>query len=117
MIANKNHYLVIVVFSLLGFLAIFSQPSYAQACGKNSLGDQRACIQNPEGILAGNKKAAAATQTGNWMLTAVPFLISVYCLCKGSMKLSAEDYKGSFGPFAGMLTSGIATFVAYSIGA
>ncbi|MBY0517494.1 MAG: hypothetical protein K2P81_11325 [Bacteriovoracaceae bacterium] len=103
-----------VLISLFSILVLDQSKAHAQSCsGQSSM--TRACIQNPEGLLAGNEKATKAVAMTNWILGGVALLATIVFLIKGSKKLSDDDYVGSLGPFAGALISGITIYLAGSI--
>lgn len=103
-----------VLFSIFSLYILDQGSAQAQTCsGQSSM--TRACIQNPEGLLAGNEKATKAVTMTNWVLSAVALGATIIFLIKGSKKLSDDDYVGSVGPFAGALISGITIYLAGSI--
>lgn len=103
-------FILISIFSLF----FFDQSAYAQSCSSQSSA-AKACIQNPEGLLAGNEKATKAVAMGNWVLTAVGLVATIFFLIKGGKKLSDGDYVESAGPFAGAITCGLSLYLAHSI--
>lgn len=105
---------IIVFFSLLAFLSIFPLTSNAQTCsGEGSV--SKACIKNPEGLLAGNEKAAKSVSLVNWVFGAVSLAGAIMFGMKGAKKLSDEDYVASVGPFSGAIICGITLWLAGSI--
>lgn len=103
-----------VLFSIFSLFILDQGKAQAQSCsGQSSVA--RACIQNPEGLLAGNEKATKAVAMTNWVLGGVALAATIIFLIKGSKKLSDDDYVGSVGPFAGALISGITIYLAGSI--
>ncbi|MBL7663575.1 MAG: hypothetical protein JNM93_00465 [Bacteriovoracaceae bacterium] len=103
-----------IFFSLFSLFLFDQGTAHAQTCsGQSSM--TRACIQNPEGLLAGNEKATKAVTMANWLLSAVALGATIVFLIKGSKKLSDDDYIGSAGPFMGALVSGLTIYLAGSI--
>lgn len=114
MLSPTHRWSLFALFSIFAMLSYFPLSAKAQSCSGDST-VTRACIKNPEGLLAGNDKASKAVATANWVLGGVALMATIIFLIKGSRKLSDDDYVGSLGPFAGALVSGITIYLAGSI--
>lgn len=90
-------------------VVLLAVAEYAFAQGGN-----RALVQDPTGLLAGNAKAKDAVGLLNWILLvagAVP--ATIFTIIAGK-KFNDEQYGGAFGSAIGAIISGLGGYIAFS---
>ena len=99
----------------LGPVSIYAANEGAVGMCDAGNGEQRACIQGPEGIIAGSAKVSGFVATMNWILIASSLGLCVMCLLKASSRLSDEQYREAIGPSVGAGVAALAMFIAYKM--
>lgn len=89
-------------------LLLVAEFAFAQAPGN------RALVQDPTGLLAGNAKAKDAVGLLNWILLVAGAVPATIFTIYAGKKFNDQEYGGAFGSAIGAIIAGLGGYIAFS---